>query len=214
MSQVITIDGPAASGKSSVAREVARRLGVPFVSSGLLYRGATWLVLHADRGEADEAEVLGELARHDVQLVPGLQGNLLILDGVERYRELHTVEIDRLVSRIAAMPGVREWANDQLRQIRGPFVVEGRDMGTAVFPASRHKFYLTAPVEVRASRRLSERDAGLTQLTRELARRDELDARQLAPAPEAYGIDTTHLDVDGVASVITERIQQRNRTDG
>ncbi len=204
---VITIDGPAASGKSSVAREVARRLGLAFVSSGLLYRGATWIVLQADTPLLSEDEVLAELDRHEVGLLPGTQGNLLMIDDEARYAELHTDEIDRSVSRIAGYEGVREWANRQIRQLPGSFVVEGRDMGTQVFPDARHKFYLDAPVELRAARRQGEREASLAALTELLARRDQLDARQLQPAPDAVRIDTELLDVGGVADVIIGRIQ-------
>lgn len=204
---VVTIDGPAASGKSSVAREVARRLGIPFVSSGLLYRGATWMVLKAGGTERTEAATMQELARHDVELIPGTQGNLLMIDGSARYAELHTDEIDRNVSRIAGYASVREWANMQIRQLQGSFVVEGRDMGTAVFPHSPHKFYLEAPVELRAARRQGEREASLAALTELLARRDELDARQLQPATDATLIDTEFLDVGGVADVIIGQIQ-------
>jgi len=204
---IITIDGPAASGKSSVAREVARRLGIPFVSSGLLYRGAGWIVLQSGLTEADEEETVRELSLHDVSLVPGLQGNLLMIDGASRYAELHTDEIDRHVSRVAGFGRVRDWVNTQIRQLDGSFVVEGRDMGTEVFPQAAHKFYLNAPVELRAKRRLSERQADLAALTEQLARRDHLDARQLRPAEDAQLIDTAELDVSGVADVIIGHIQ-------
>ena len=205
---VITIDGPAASGKSSVAREVARRLVVPFVSSGQLYRGHAWLVREAGLTEAGEAEVLAELERHEVGLKPGLHGNLLMLDGTARYAELHTDEIHPPVSRTASFPSVREWANRRLRELTGSFVGEGRDMGTAVFPSARFKFWLDAPVEVRAARRQGERQAGLEILTEQLARRDRLDARQLVPAADALSIDTGSLDVAGVADIIMGRVQE------
>jgi len=204
---VITIDGPAASGKSSVAREVARRLGIPFVSSGLLYRGAAWLTMRA--GNDTEEAVLAELESHEVGLVPGLQGNLLVIDGTGRYRELHTEQIDAGVSRVASMPSVREWVNRQIQAIDGAFVVEGRDMGTVVFPRARHKFYLDAPVELRARRRLGERGTSVEELTRQLARRDELDRRQLLPAADALLVDTSRLDVEGVADVVIARIREK-----
>lgn len=205
---VITIDGPAASGKSSVAREVARRLGIPFVSSGLLYRGVGWLALEGGLKQPTEAELLAELEQHSVTLVPGLQGNLLMIDDVPRYAELHTDEIDRHVSHVASFGAVRDWVNAQIRELQGSFVIEGRDMGTVVFPHADHKFYLDAPVGIRARRRLGERLAELAVLEEQLARRDELDARQLQPAADAVLIDTASLDVAGVADVIIGHIQE------
>ncbi|HLR46364.1 MAG TPA: (d)CMP kinase [Deinococcales bacterium] len=199
---VVTIDGPAASGKSSVARAVAAQLGVPFVSSGLLYRGATWLLQEAGIEPQDERSVLAELQRHSVRLDDGVSSSGLVLDGTARSAELHTDEIDASVSIVAAYPGVREWANRQLRQLEGSFIVEGRDMGTAVFPGAPHKFFLDAPVHVRAERRLGERKAGLLELREQLARRDLLDSRQLRPAEDAVRIDTEHLDLEEVTALV------------
>ena len=204
---VVTIDGPAASGKSSVAREVARRMGIPFVSSGLLYRGATWLVLQAAEPAQTEAGVMAELERHELELLPGTQGNLLMIDGTARYAELHTDEVDRHVSRVAGYGLVRDWANAQIKRLPGSFVVEGRDMGTVVFPNARHKFYLDAPVELRAARRVGEREADLAALTELLARRDQADAKQLEPAADALRIDTEFLGVGEVADLIIARLQ-------
>lgn len=203
---VITIDGPAASGKSSVARAVADRLGIPFVSSGLLYRGATWLLLQAGVAPEDEERVMAELARHSVSLPDGVHGASLLLDGVARDTELHTDEVDATVSVVAAYPAVRDWANRQLRQLDGSFVVEGRDMGTAVFPGAAHKFFLDAPVDVRARRRLGERKMPLGELRAQLARRDLLDARQLEPARDAVMIDTAALDIEGVTALVLEGV--------
>lgn len=208
---IVTIDGPAASGKSSVARAVARKLGVPFVSSGLLYRGAAWLLLQAGVEPDNEEAVMAELARHEVSLPDGVETDSLLLDGTPRHAELHTDEIDGSVSIVAAYPAVREWANRQLKRLGGSFVVEGRDMGTAVFPTARHKFFLDAPVEVRARRRLAERKASLTELREQLARRDLLDARQLQPAADAIMIETAELDVEGVTRLVLDTIGSDGR---
>jgi cytidylate kinase len=211
---VITIDGPAASGKSSVGRRLAQVLGIPYVSSGLLYRAATLLVLAAEADSASTGAVMEVLGNHAVQLQPGLPDNRLLVDGRELSSELHTDEIDRHVSQVAAHGAVREWVDDKLRSLAGDFVAEGRDMGTAVFPHSRYKFYLTAPVEVRAQRRLSERNAGLAELTDQLARRDELDALQLRPAPDARIIDTGEIDIASVVARLVNTVSGEDPGDG
>lgn len=208
---VITIDGPAASGKSSVGRRVAQVLGVPYVSSGLLYRAATLLGLAANVDMRSAEAIMQELERHQVHLLPGLPDNQLLVNGRELSSELHTDEIDRSVSQVAIHAAVREWVDDKLRNLQGDFVAEGRDMGTAVFPHSRYKFYLTAPVEVRAQRRLSERNASLQELTEQLARRDELDSVQLQPAVDASVVDTGKLDIAAVVALLVNRVTEDGR---
>lgn len=199
---IITIDGPAASGKSSVARIVAERLRVPFVSSGLLYRAATHLVL-ADRvAPDDEAAVLECLGRYDVDLIADPKGNRVRIDDGEVTGQLHTDEIDAAVSAVSRHPGLREWVTLRLREILGPFVIEGRDMGRVVFPHAEHKFYLTAPAEQRALRRVGERVADLTAVAEAIRRRDQLDARQLEPAPDAIHLDTGSMPLEGVVAAV------------
>lgn len=203
---VVTIDGPAASGKSSVARGVARALGVPYLSSGLLYRAATFLVLiHRARAD-DERAVLTVLRKHEVVLKTGVGANRVIISGEDVTPKLHTDAVDVNVSVVARHPRVRRWVYERLREVRGSFVIEGRDMGTVVFPEARHKFYLTAPAEVRAGRRVGERSAGLAEVTDALQRRDALDAVQLAPAPDAVRIETERLDVEGVVARVLEHV--------
>ena len=204
---VITIDGPAASGKSSVARVVADILGVPFVSSGLFYRAATYLVLENRVDAYDEDAVLALLDRHQVTLkaLP-IEPNRVLIDGEDLSAALHTDDVDTTVSAVAAHAGVREWVRARLRDVTGTFVVEGRDMGTAVFPGARHKVYLTAPAEVRARRRVGERAAGLSEVTAALKRRDLLDAKQSAPAPDAYLLETGTLTLEEVVARVLKRI--------
>lgn len=199
---VVTIDGPVASGKSTVARLVAQHLAVPFVSSGLLYRAATFVALDSrcDSGAPDE--VLRELHEHDVQLLPDVEGNRLVIDERDMTEALHTHEVDAAVSAVASHSQVRTWVNARLREIDPPFVVEGRDMGTVVFPESEHKFYLTAPAAVRARRRLGERTADLEAVTAALHRRDEMDAGRLARAADAQPIDTGGLNLEQVVDEI------------
>jgi cytidylate kinase len=203
---VITIDGPAASGKSTVALEVARRLGVPFVSSGLLYRAATRLVLDQGAEPSEEDDVLATLQAHDVRLAPRVDGNRMYVDGRDVTADLHTDAVDTAVSIVAAHPRVRRWVFDELRDLAGPFVVEGRDMGTNVFPGAQAKFYLTASPEERARRRVGERGAALDEIAASIRRRDRLDAKQLAPAADAVHIDTDELAPDEVVAAVLARV--------
>lgn len=204
---VITIDGPAASGKSSVAQSVATRLDIPFVSSGLLYRAAAYLVLRHGVDSTDETAVRALLERHDVRLVPRVDGNRVQIDGEDVSRHLHTDDVDASVSTVASHASVRSWVFDELRELSGPFVVEGRDMGTSVFPEARNKFYLTASPEERARRRVGERRGDLSEVAASIRRRDQLDAKQLAPAPDAMHIDTDELALDEVVSAVLQGVR-------
>lgn len=199
---VITIDGPAASGKSSAARLLAQRLGVAYVSSGLLYRAATLLALHAGTPLDDEAGLLTLLAGHDVRLHPAAASNRVTVDWADLTDDLHTGAVDASVSAVARHPGVRAWVNERLREMGGSFVIDGRDMGTSVFPDAVAKFYLTADPRVRAARRAGERGAELEAIATELTRRDERDSRQLAAAPDAHVIDTSALSLVEVVEQI------------
>lgn len=206
---VITLDGPAASGKSTVARRVAARLGVPFVSSGLLYRAATRLALDAGADPAGEAGLLELLDVHDVRLDPRGDDNRVIVDGRDVTSELTTDAVDDAVSAVAARPRVRAWVNARLREIPGPFVIDGRDMGKDVFPDAAAKVYLTARPEVRAARRVGERGADLSAVTDAIRRRDARDARQSVPAPDAARFDTSDLTLDEVVERVLAHVAPR-----
>ncbi len=204
---VIAIDGPAASGKSSVARLLARRLGVAYVSSGLLYRAATLAALEPNVDLADEEAMLALLARHDVTLHADAHGNRVSIDGVDVTEDLNTDKIDVAVSTVARHPKVRAWVTDRLREVEGSFVIDGRDMGTAVFPHARVKFFLTADPEIRAARRAGERSGELRQIAERLRKRDEQDAQQSAPATDAIFIDTGELSLGQVVDVVLDHVQ-------
>lgn len=199
---VITLDGPAASGKSSVAKVLAQRLGIAYVSSGLLYRAAALLALDEEVDVADEDAVLTLLAAKTVRLIPEASSNRVEVDGVDVTARLHTHDVDTNVSAVARQPRVRGWVTERLRELDGPFVIDGRDMGSTVFPRARWKFYLDAPTEVRARRRVGERAAELAVVTEALSRRDERDAKQSVPAVDAMHIDTGPLTLAEVVDAV------------
>ncbi|GGR05057.1 (d)CMP kinase [Deinococcus ruber] len=192
---IVTIDGVAASGKSSVASGVARALNIPYLSSGLLYRAATWAALSQRLPLTDAAPLLSLLNRWEADgtpltLRPLPQGNEIWVGEQNVTDLLHTTEVDAHVSAAAQLPELRAWVDAQLHRISPPFVAEGRDMGTAVFPQAQAKFYLEASARVRAQRRVQERPQDLESVEAALRLRDERDARQSAPAPDAVHIDT------------------------
>ncbi|KEF34496.1 cytidylate kinase [Deinococcus sp. RL] len=199
---IVTIDGVAASGKSSVASGVARALGIPYVSSGLLYRAATLLGLERGLDLGDAAALLAHLRANPVRLEPRAEGNRVWVGGRELTAELHSSRVDAGVSRVAALPEVRAWVDAQLRALPEPFVAEGRDMGTNVFPHAEAKFYLTASPRVRAERRAKERPEDVPAIEAALTERDLLDAAQSAPAPDARVIDTGALTLEGVIAAV------------
>ncbi len=198
---VIAIDGPAASGKSSTAQWVAQRLGVRHVDSGAFYRAMTYLALQSGvEPEAWDANALLGAAHHigqrmtDRSVLPLVKGEAI--DDV-----LRGSNVTRQVSRVASMPLVRQWVNAQVRQAAtsSDVVVDGRDIGTAVFPDASLKIFLIADPWERARRRLVQRlgrrptDPEIAEETEALVGRDAQDATQSAPARDAITIDTTTL---------------------
>jgi cytidylate kinase len=198
---VIAIDGPAASGKSSTAEWVARSVGFRHVDSGSLYRAATLAALEGggDPERWTEEGVLGTV--QNIQLVPRGTTYSVSRDGSSLDLAIRGAEVTRHVSRVARMPGIRSWVNDQVRQAaRGHnVVVDGRDIGTAVFPDADVKIFLVADPWERARRRLTQNlgraptDAEIARETERLVQRDARDATQTAQAKNAILIDTTYL---------------------
>ena len=198
---VVAIDGPAASGKSSTAQWVAAELGFRHVDSGALYRAATAAALRVE-GDAtrwSEDDVLRAVAT--VTLDPVETGFHARLDGQSAEEELRGSAVTAAVSVVARMPRVREWVNARVRSAAegAAVVVDGRDMGTAVFPQARIKIFLVADPWERAKRRLLQRlerlptDAEIAEETDALVRRDAKDESQTQRASEAVLIDTTYL---------------------
>ncbi|WP_019586497.1 (d)CMP kinase [Deinococcus apachensis] len=206
---IVTIDGVAASGKSSVASGVARALGVPYVSSGLLYRAATLLALEAGLNPEDAPALLAQLEANPLRLEPLAEGNRVWLEERDLTDDLHSSRVDAGVSAVARLSQVREWVNAQLRALPDPFVAEGRDMGTNVFPHADAKFYLTASPRVRAQRRARERAEDVPAIEAALVERDRRDAGQSAPAPDARVIDTSVLSLEGVIGAVLAGLPAR-----
>ncbi len=208
--RVIAIDGPAGSGKSTVARLVAERLELAYLDTGAMYRGVAFAALRHDVDPAD-AEAVASLARR-IEITVEAGG--VRVDGVDATIEIRGPEVTRAVSIVAANPAVREelrrrqqaWASE-----RGGGVLEGRDIGTVVFPDAELKVYLTASPETRAARRAGEvRDLDYETVATDLARRDALDQGRadspLAQAGDAVILDTTGRDVDEVVADILARL--------
>jgi cytidylate kinase len=199
-SAVIAIDGPAASGKSSTAQWVAERLGFRHIDSGALYRAATAAALRADRGGGWTENIVLETVR-DVRLVPNRTSFTAVIGDESIDAEIRGAAVTQNVSAVARMPGVRDWVNDVVRQTaRGhDVVVDGRDIGTIVFPNADLKVFLVADPWERARRRLTQRlgrgptDEEIAAETERLVQRDARDATQTVQASDAVLIDTTYL---------------------
>jgi cytidylate kinase len=200
---VIAIDGPAASGKSSTAQWVARRLGYFHVDSGSLYRAATAVQLDARTAPETWSEEAVLAATSRVQFVPAREGGTFtpLIDGAECDEQLRGTEVTRNVSRVAQMGRVREWVNAQVRRAAAMqnVVVDGRDIGTVVFPDAPLKVFLVADPWERARRRLIQRlgrhpnDQEIAEETELIVKRDAKDATQTVQAADAVLIDTTFL---------------------
>lgn len=219
--QVIALDGPGGVGKSSTARALADRLGYFFLSSGSIYRAIAWSALR--RGWS-RGEPLAEGLLDEVRIDVGA-GDALRVDGEPIAERLGSDAISEATSLLSTLPDVRELSNRVQRETvagiaeegRYPGVVlEGRDIGTVVFPQARHKFFITASVAVRAERRFAElkrTDPALTleAVTRALQARDERDSKRaiapLKPASRAIVIDTSLLSADEVVEAMLREIQ-------
>ncbi|MEW6448108.1 MAG: (d)CMP kinase [Bacillota bacterium] len=199
----IAIDGPAGAGKSTVAKEVARRLGYAYIDTGAMYRAVALAALEAGI-PAEDVEALSNLTRCvEISLHQGEDGsNRVYLNGRDVSREIRYPEVSRFVSQVAEVPGVRRYLTEKQRSLAasGRVVMEGRDIGTVVLPDAEKKFFITATVEERAKRRYNEaanegHNISLEEQMKEIISRDERDAsRGVAPllrAPDAVMIDTT-----------------------
>lgn len=216
--RVVAIDGPAASGKSSTARAVARAIGFHHLDSGALYRALTRVALDAglDPSSLDVPALLAQAERRGLGLRPEGEDFVPLLDGAPAEHLIRTPEVTAAVSAVSAVPAVRDWANARMRALAEagvPVVVDGRDIGSVVFPEAGLKVFLYADSVVRALRRLAQqggREPSNEEVFAEAERlkaRDTADAsRAVAPLvspPDALELDTSRMtfeeQVDGIA---------------
>ena len=206
---IVAIDGPAGAGKSTVARNLAARLGFRYLDTGAMYRALTWLALEESLSLDDGLE-LGELARSETI---SFEGDRVLIGGRDVSEEIRMPRIDRVVSSVARHPEVREVMRERQRELGsdGDAVIEGRDIGTVVCPDAEVKVYLVADATERARRRVADRpEIGEEALATDLRLRDERDAAQMTAAPDAQQIDTTELSVGEVVDLIEQLVLARS----
>ena len=219
---IVAIDGPSGSGKSSVAREIARRCGLTYLDTGAMYRSVTYVCL--ERGvDPDDADAVAEVARDvTIEFVPDGDGQRVLANGEDVTAQIRTPEVELAVSPVSANPRVRETmvALQRAAGERGDVVAEGRDIGTVVFPGADVKVFLSASPEARARRRAVQRGGGNLatgdavsvdaraeqKILEDLVRRDAYDssreASPLRPADDAHHIDSSELSFEDVVSAI------------
>ena len=208
---IVAIDGPAGSGKSTVARALAVRLGFRYLDTGAMYRALTWLALR-DGVALDDGQALAQLSR-DNPVSFDADGAVEVA-GEDVSVGIREAEIDRQVPVVARHPAVREIMRERQRALGsvGDVVIEGRDIGSVVAPDAEVKVFLVADEAERARRRGAERpEEEADTLAADLRARDERDAVNTRPADDAVLLDTTELDIDEVVARIVELVETRVR---
>ena len=216
---IIAIDGPAGSGKSTVAKIVAEKLNFRYIDTGSMYRSVAWKSLEKNTALRDENAVADIASKVKIELVPGKDGQLVFVDGKNITDQLKVEEISRGAAIVAAQPMIREIMTTKQRKLgkQGKVVMDGRDIGTVVFPQADKKFFLDADPKERGRRRFIElkekgqvKNTDLSTIIAQIVQRDHEDrSRKIAPlkqAKDAMLIDTTHLSVDQVAEEIIKII--------
>ncbi|MBS1836928.1 MAG: (d)CMP kinase [Actinobacteria bacterium] len=213
---VIAIDGPAGSGKSTVARRLAVRLGLDYLDTGAMYRAVAFAAIRQGLDPVD-ADPVAAMAR---QVELSVSDGVVVVDGTDASVEIRGPEVSRAVSVVAANAGVREELRTRQRvwavEHRGG-VIEGRDIGTVVFPDALLKVYLTADPEVRAARRAKEMtDLAYDTVAADIARRDAADQGRsespLVEADDAVTVDTTGLGIEEVVELVAQMVERRQES--
>jgi cytidylate kinase len=214
MKDVITVDGPSGSGKGTISRLLAKRLGYSYLDTGALYRAVAWKVKLDDAAPDDEAALKKVLDEIDISF----RDEEVFVNGTDVSAAIRTAEIGEMSSKVSAIPMVREGLFSLQRDmgLKGKVVIEGRDTGIAIFPESENKFYLDAGIEERARRRFEElklKDPGITieQTIDDIKKRDHRDStRESSPlmrTDDMVYIDSTSLNIDEVVEEILKRLK-------
>jgi cytidylate kinase len=225
---VIAIDGPAGAGKSTMAAHLARRFGFLNLETGAMYRALALKAIEHDLGFDDEADLLELAAQTRISLQPQLEGNIVLLDGVDVSRRVRDGDVTAAASRVSVHPKLRAWMVEQQRLLGagGGVVMEGRDIGTVVFPDAEVKIFLDAAPEVRGNRRYRQAVPGESpvqaevteeSIIRELKERDERDRSRaespLRPAEDAMILNSTAMSLDEVLAaaeaIVRSHVQEK-----
>ena len=207
--RVIAIDGPAASGKSSVSRELARRLGFAYVNSGAIYRAITWHVLENGIDTGDRRRVAQTVKSAQITCCLENNESRIFINNVDPTDYLRDDRVNENVSRVSSVPRVREIVVQKMRGYarKQDLVMEGRDIGSVVFPDTPYKFYVDASPDVRSRRRAAQGQRD------EIAMRDQADSsRRVSPlvvAEDAHVIDSSHLTIEEVVNEIIARLKEK-----
>lgn len=216
---VVAIDGPAGAGKSTIAKLAAEKLGYAYIDTGAMYRSVAWKFLQT--GKAFDEDFISGLSKTMlIDFKPEEKINRVFVDGTEVTDAIRTPEVTAIVSRVAAIGAVREAMVDQQRRMgeAGGVLMDGRDIGTVVFPNAQLKIFLTASVEERARRRYAEmvakgQQVDLQQLQADIAERDKQDSeRAISPlrqAEDALLLDTSDMGISEVTDRILQLVQER-----
>ncbi|HEX6805416.1 MAG TPA: (d)CMP kinase [Terriglobales bacterium] len=218
---IIAIDGPAGAGKSTIASRLARKLGYVNLESGAMYRALALKAIERDLSFDDEAELVQLAQNSQIRLEPSLGGNRVLLDGRDVTQRVREDDVSQAASRVSVHPQVRAWMVARQRDmgLPGGVVMEGRDIGTKVFPDAEVKIFLDADPVIREQRRMQQchvRGASAASMAAELRERDRRDRTRanspLTPAPDAVVLDSTSLSEDEVMqrveALVNEKLKQ------
>mgnify|MGYP003089572872 FL=1 len=212
---VIAIDGPAGAGKSTISKLIAKNLGINYIDTGAMYRAITYKCIKEDIDVNDIQRVVDLCSRTDVDFVD----NYIYLDGQRLNEEIRTLQVSSRVSDVAKIPQVREFLLEKQREIgkRSDVILDGRDVGTHIFPDAKYKFFLNASAQERGRRRYQELiDKGqsvvLEEIIEDIKKRDYIDStREVAPlvkADDAIEVDTTYMTIYQVVTYISDMVRR------